>query len=350
VNLSEYLLAIATGYDRHAGLRTPTQQLLRQAGDHIGHLLPGGLKVIGSGGKGTATLTPWVGVFDPDETSSPEEGLYVVYLWASDLASVTLTLLQGITTLDRAVGHAEARRRLAEESRAIRAALPAASIERLDATFELGSAGFRQLGYAAACVVATRYEFAALPPEAELTRDLSRFLRVYQDAIPLKRRIRSTSEEPSAGVEDLLARFTPKSDSEYAVRLRGGDLVKSRRHERLVAEYGRWVAQAGFAPSTQEHPCDLVLRRAGAEWLVEAKVLDRGNATDATRAAIGQLLMYRHFLWLPTGPPPHMVALFSEPIGAAYESFLEGLGIAVVWKERAWRGSTAAVSSGLAVG
>src|SRR5829696_4344611 len=101
MDLSDYIRAVASGYDRHAGLMTPTQRLLRDAGARLGDLVPGGLHIAGSGGKGTATLTPWIGVFDPDETTTPEEGLYVVYLFAADLRSVNLMLLQGITKLDR---------------------------------------------------------------------------------------------------------------------------------------------------------------------------------------------------------------------------------------------------------
>src|SRR6266542_337215 len=116
MDISAFIRAVADGYDRHAGLATPTQDLLRRASAHLQSHVPGGLQIAGSGGKGTATLTPWVGFFDPDETTSPEEGLYVVYLWAADLASVTLTLLQGITRLDRALGHRQARELLAAEA------------------------------------------------------------------------------------------------------------------------------------------------------------------------------------------------------------------------------------------
>jgi hypothetical protein len=332
--------------------------LLRGAGAHLGDLVPGGLHIAGSGGKGTATLTPWVGVFDPDETTRPEDGLYVVYLWAADLASVTLTLLQGITRLDRALGHREARRRLAEEAAAIRAALPAAALAGLDTSVDLGASGFRQLGYSAACVVARRYEIGTLPPETTLRQDLARFLAVYQDAIEAKRRLaitalvtttEATVSQLEGARDDLLAHFRPKDDSDYVARLQGRKLIKSRRHERLIAEYGRWAASQGFAASTSEHPRDLVLRRNGAEWLVEAKVLYRGNATEAVRAALGQLFTYRHFLWEPPTASPYLVALFSEPIGDAYVSFLDDLGVAVVWKEtEGWRGSATALTAGVA--
>src|SRR5437868_7285399 len=101
MDISIFLATVAGQYDRNAGLRTPVQDMLRKAREHLQEHTPGGIHVIGSGGKGTATLTPWVGFFDPDETTSPEEGLYVVYLFAADGQTVSLTLLQGITKLDR---------------------------------------------------------------------------------------------------------------------------------------------------------------------------------------------------------------------------------------------------------
>jgi hypothetical protein len=284
--------------------------------------------------------------------------LYVVYLWAADLASVTLMLLQGITRLDRAVGHRDARELLAAEAEAIRAALPAASLTGLEVTVDLAASGFRQLGYSSSCVLARRYELASLPTEAHLRRDLARFLSIYQDAVAAKRRLAVTSvatttqaatSQLEEAKDDLLAHFRPKDDSDYIARLQGRQLIKSRRHERLIGEYGSWVAEQGFAASTREHPRDLVLRHGGAEWLVEAKVLYRGNATDAVRAALGQLLTYRHFLWPPPAAPPRLLALFSEPIGDAYVTFLEEMGIAVVWKEAGgWRGSRDALAAGVA--
>src|SRR5215210_5212659 len=80
-----------------------------------------------------------------------------------DLATVTLMLLQGITRLDRALGHRQARELLATEAVAIRAALPAASLTGLEVTVDLAASGFRQLGYSSSCVVARRYELATLP-------------------------------------------------------------------------------------------------------------------------------------------------------------------------------------------
>ena len=42
------------------------------------------------------------------------------------------------------------------------------------------------------------------------------------------------------------------------------------------------------------HPLDLTLTREGQEWLVEVKVVYKGNATDEVRAVVAQLFEYRH--------------------------------------------------------
>ncbi len=121
-------------------------------------------------------------------------------------------------------------------------------------------------------------------------------------------------------------------------------MVKSRSHERLVRDFGEWACTRGFTPSTS-HPRDLVLSAPGREWLVEAKVIYNGDAAGAARAAIGQLLDYRYFLYvLPGLPDPALLALFSEPIGKQYAGLLDSLSIAAVWRdEDTWGGSLPSV-------
>ncbi|MEQ8832822.1 MAG: hypothetical protein RJQ01_09430 [Microcella sp.] len=151
------------------------------------------------------------------------------------------------------------------------------------------------------------------------------------------------SKDEHAGA---LEEFRPKDASDYRAHIAGGEIVKTRRHEQLVREFGEWAQQYGLRASTAEHPIDLVIRGDEREWIVEAKVLYRGNATDAVRAAIGQLLMYRQFL-RPTGDCG-MAALFAEPIGDAYAQFLDELHIAAIWQQAGeWAGNRCARAEGL---
>jgi hypothetical protein len=354
VDIASFLLEIATTYDRAAGMSTPAQRLLKRAGQELQQHVPGGIEVLGSGGRGVATFTPWIGFFDPDETTSPQSGVYVFYILSEDLQSVVLTLNQGITRLAEELGWPRARERLAADAATIREALPPNAVAGLDRRMRLGPGGARQRAYEAGNIVATRYDLNALPPEAQLRADLRRMMDLYQLAVATKRRLlqahpgsiasASVLQQPA---DDPLRDFKPKSSENYTAHLTGRVLTKTRRHERLLAQYGTWAAARGFAPSTLEHPKDLVLRRDGREWLVEAKVLYQGNATNAVRAALGQLYAYRHFLYQTL--QPQLVALFSEPIGDGYVAFLEACGIASVWKaSRGWAGSTTATTWGIA--
>jgi hypothetical protein len=150
MDLADFLLDVAYHYSRAEDMASPTQQLLKSADVHLAEHVPAGIVIKGSGGKGTPTFTPWVGFFDPDETETPENGIYVVLLFAEDLASVTLTLNQGITRLTNEVGPGPARQRLAEDAARIREHMPPTELAGLDSTFDLGSSGFRQMAYQAA--------------------------------------------------------------------------------------------------------------------------------------------------------------------------------------------------------
>src|SRR5829696_274797 len=164
MDIASFLLEVATTYDRAAGVSTPTQRLLQRAGNELQQHVPGGIEIKGSGGRGGATFTPWVGFFDPDETTSPQSGVYVVYIFSEDLQSVVLTLNQGITRLVEELGWKRARERLAADGANIREAMPPTAVAGLDSVISLGSRGSRQRAYEAGNIAATRYNLNALPP------------------------------------------------------------------------------------------------------------------------------------------------------------------------------------------
>jgi hypothetical protein len=117
---------------------------------------------------------------------------------------------------------------------------------------------------------------------------------------------------------DPFSNFQPKDDADYRARIKSKLLVKRRSHESLITDFGKWSVGRGFVVETP-HPRDLVLRKGRTEWLVEGKVLYGGNAAAAVRAALAQLLMYRHFLH--GSPPPKLAALFSAEVGDAFVRF-----------------------------
>jgi hypothetical protein len=361
VHLSEYISTIAATFERAGGMSAPAQQLLRRADAELRDLAPIGFITTGSGGRGVVATIPWFGFLDPDETTTPLEGLYVVYLFTADLGAVYLTLIQGVTfVLERIHPPADARARLAADGQRIREQLGADRLAGLLTAIDLRAGGRLPAGYESGAVAAIEYAVAGLPDNATLEADLERMLGLYQDAILAKRALLTTDPGSIAtpagshsGRSDdapALDHFKPKSSADYVTHVTGGTFVRTRRHEALIKEYGEWARGAGFSASTAEHPKDLVLRLDGVEWLIEGEVVRRGNAAHAVREAIGQLFEYRRFLYTDQAKAsPNLVALFSESIGDAYLALLAELGILAIWRDAAeWRGCPAATVAGIA--
>lgn len=78
------------------------------------------------------------------------------------------------------------------------------------------------------------------------------------------------------------------------------------------------------------------------------QIVYKGDGGYAARAALGQLMFYRHFLY-STPIRPKLIALFNEEVGSACVSALEEFGIGSVWKDGPlWRGSALAVAAVIA--
>jgi hypothetical protein len=342
VDLREYFLEIGNKYDRLAGLDTPTQTMLTTAQFHLAEHAPPGVKIVGSGGKGMATYTPWVGFFNPDETDTPQRGIYVVYLFSEDLQHLVLTLNQGMEYLRSDLGDKAARQSLAADAEAIRSALDEAGQvdPRWSREMDLRSKGARQKAYNAGDIASITYEMRSMPAEEQLRTDLTEVLAIYEEAIRVKRTlllekpgIISTPSAPQTkGVDaaNPLAGFKPKSANDYRAALSGREITKSRRHEQIVVDFSTHCTSLGFK-TTSPHPCDLVVHTQDLVHLVEVKVVYGHNVTNAVRDSVGQLFAYSYFLF-PTSKP-ELIAVFSEPIGAAYEEFLLELGITPIWWE-----------------
>lgn len=173
-------------YDRHAPLTSPTQLLLRNAVNEPSEHVPAGYQIHGSGGRGTTTLSPWVGFFDSDEITSPQRGIYVAYIFAEDLRTVFLSVQQGITQLSNELRNARARAQLGANAELVRARLGEVLVG-FDRPMTLGTSGVRQRGYEAANIASKTYTVEALPPEEALRSDLARMLHVHELAASARR-------------------------------------------------------------------------------------------------------------------------------------------------------------------
>lgn len=364
MDMREVLLEVAAKYDSAAGTGpdVPGQVALRDIEKRANLNLPDGCIAMGRGGQGTPAATPWVGIFDREITTDPKSGLYLAYIFGADLASVTLTLQQGTTRLERRLGRGQAlREHLSRNASRLTQWLPSQDAQGWLEKPRFGDRGDRPRAYEASSVAARRYDVADLPNELELQTDLLQALRLLRAAAESERQSLQVEEgiplltmgfmgEPH-GVTDPLEGFHPKDSSEYVANIAARQQIKSRKHEALIHDFGLYVADRAYVPITERvHPRDLILRSAesgageGPEWLVEAKAVRAGNQTAAVREVVGQLNEYRYFLYRERRrADPHLLGLFTHDIGV-YSRYLEDHGIASVWQaDGGWQGSPLAV-------
>ncbi|SEQ93495.1 protein of unknown function [Streptomyces radiopugnans] len=333
--------------------------------------LPRGLRMEGNGGKGTAALSPWIGVFDPRVSDDSREGLYLAYIYASDMGSVSLTIQQGIEKLAESgkngskLGRGgELRKVVSDRARQIRDHIPAGIIAGWDPHLDLKARpkDWRPRAYEAGNVLARRYRILDMPMEEVLRGDLWRAAEILRYAASIERDLWRHQEserlhvnyqgkskhDPAVEVEGLEG-FKPKDSGSYVVEIKRRVQYRSRSHEVLLNSFALYIEGRGFTPITVGmHPRDLVLKKLGKEWLVEAKVIKDGNPTKAVREAVGQLLEYRYFLHSKGEGELGLVGLFTESIGV-FAEYLESQGIASIWKAAsgAWEGSALARKWGL---
>jgi hypothetical protein len=346
MKLREFFVELADIFDSSAPIKDspPGQVLVKKAPQVLAQYCPPDYEIKSGGGKGMPTFTPWVGFFNPDETTTPQEGLYVVYLLSADKQVLALTLNQGMEYLRTSIGDREARLRLQSDATEIRNSMITNGAVLPTDDIDLRSNGERQKAYTSGNIACRMYQIDSLPSNEVLVEHLAEFLEHYAVATETKKSlllsdpgsIGSPSPAPDISRQNPLEGFRPKNATDYVSILVGRHLIKTRRHEKLVKEFGEYAITQGFVASTP-HPQDLVLKKGTETILIEAKVVYKSNPTDAVRAAVGQLFAYSHFLY--GVDKPKLIALFSEPVGIGYVEFLKTLGIdSIWWEDGVWAG------------
>lgn len=207
--LRDYLVRVGDDYDQAAGFETEPQRLLRDAKRELASYVPPDFLVKASGGQFPlkTTETPWIGFFDPEESTKPQQGLYVVWLLASGGTAWTLSINMGTENrakrlkVEEGVGapvRGRESRLLAQitaEAAVIREAMDAEARAGWDASIDLTSDGVRQKRYEAATVLARTYRLDSLPDDATLRTDLAQLCRLLGDAARARRAIAATNPD-----------------------------------------------------------------------------------------------------------------------------------------------------------
>ena len=370
MTLVDFLRGVGTGYAPRDGFGTPQQRLLARAAELLDDYRPSEFVIKSSGGLGSATDTPWVGFFDPDESDVPRRGLYVVWLLTADATAWTLSVNMGtelrslaLKTSDKAATDAGAKlpprepRLLASfraEAAAIRAGLPVEATAGWDTSMTLALTGTRQRRYEAATIVAKTYPLDAMPDEKALAADLAQACGLLGEAIRVRDDLAATapgivSTAPAVHIDPLDRElpFEPGEDVETTIELPQRSIKRKPRHEGGLKRYGLWLQTQGFGLTTKVHPRDFVITTPTA-WLGEYKVVYKRDVARATREAHSQLKEYRHFLYPASSRRPRMLAVFSAPITDRRVTWLNAEDIAVVWEEDdQWHGCPLAQAAGL---
>ena len=353
--LRDLFIEIAAGYLRTPDMSGPAQIALREGSRKtLSPLVPLGFTVDGSGGQGVRALVPWIAILNPDVTKSAQEGIYVVYLFASDMQSLYLTLAQGVRQFERQHGAGkETLSRLQGQASRIRD-LIADDAGGLLSQIELGK-GKLPIQYEASVIVAQQYETLNLPSDSQMEEDLARFIELYDLAV--ERKAQALLRDPEGWIEGVAADKAPLSRSERIIPKPAGrqlDLSQfsskadtlvewkqpeqrreaTRRHASVLNHLSHTLERDGWL-ARDNSEIDLFAEKSGQlSLLIEVKVVSGSDGErKAVREAIAQLLDYDHY-YGPQLPPRQLVAAFSRPLKGAYESryssLLAKLGIKVI--------------------
>lgn len=277
--------------------------------------------------------------------------MYVVYLFAADMSVVYLTLMQGVTEVVEQHGTPQGRRLLRSQATELRSAMP--NLENYLDQIDLHSTADLPRNYEAGSIAAKPYDTCDLPSTADLVADLRDFLHLYDSALEVRDALRLSTPnkvvttKPVVDIPMTEPVFKPKCSDDYVQFFNEHQKVKTRRHEKVLKEYGEFLRDRGLTPRTNVHPRDMTADGDGQTWLIEVKVVYNGNGANATREAFAQLFMYQA-IWHPDDPSVRKLAVFSESVGDWNVGFLQTHGIASVWKDSdGWAGSAQAVAAGL---
>ena len=112
-------------------------------------------------GQGNWATVPWIALLNTRITKSTQEGIYIVYLIATELDRIFLTLNQGTTNLVRELGQREAQKRMLDVANKSRAAIGdlAAAGFILDNKISLGGDSWLAKNYEIGTIA--HYDFGA---------------------------------------------------------------------------------------------------------------------------------------------------------------------------------------------
>jgi 5-methylcytosine-specific restriction protein A len=133
-------------------------------------------------GAGNWASVPWLAYFDPIETKSAQEGIYVVFLVNPDSQDIYLSLNQGTTAAYKEFRQVRGREVLKRRALDMRERVADISKKFSELEIDLGSEDDLPLGYEAGHCIGKRYTAESILT-ADLAGDLLEILTIYRRLI-----------------------------------------------------------------------------------------------------------------------------------------------------------------------
>lgn len=159
----------------------------------------------GSNGQGNWAEIPWVAIMDKNITQTTMEGVYIVYLFSSDMKRLYLTLNQGYTKLKDKYGKLVAIKKMLSLALKIRSKMEAKGWNT-DNKLSIGNEFYEK-----GTIFYKKYENDDLPDDETLKNDLHDLINIYKNVSVL-------SGEDKEQIYENEEDYIPDNDTSYNVK------------------------------------------------------------------------------------------------------------------------------------
>lgn len=133
------------------------------------------LEVKASCGAGGWTRYPWIAVFNPEITTTIQEGIYIVYLFSEDMKRLYLTINQGCTNLNKRLGRKAALDQMRLTREEFRIKYPS-DLFKTDNDLIVGNNDYEE-----GCIYYEEYSIGDFPSEEKIIDDLYKIIDIYNE-------------------------------------------------------------------------------------------------------------------------------------------------------------------------
>jgi len=162
----------------------------------------GRYKIYGSIGQGGFARVPWIAIFDTRATKTAQEGLYLVYLFSTDMKRLYLSLNQGYARFTDI--HGMSKKALEEVGEAAKIYRENCWVqgENYIQDIDLNSGSANNIeGYMRGHIIGKAYSTDALPSSGVLVDDVKDMVGIYENLVNLDERMKRLSNI-QAGVDE----------------------------------------------------------------------------------------------------------------------------------------------------